>query len=412
MIGKIRRGLDAVRLRGGIGLRRPARAAIHRHDGAAVVAQDHPRGVVRIDPEIVVIAVSRVDEVVGRAAVGRLRQREVQDVDGVRVARVRDHAIEVERTLPEIAIRVDQPPRCAGVVRSIQAARLGFDDGIEAPRVGAGHADADLADRPVRQARRVRDLAPGVAAIGGLEESGTRSAARELPRNPGDLPERRVDRVGVLRIDRQIDCAGPGVAKEHARPAAAAIARTIDASRLGGLRRIAERRRVNDVGIGGMDAQARDGQGVGQSDVFPVLPRVARFVDTVALHDVAAQLRLTHADVDDVGIGGRHRDRADRGAGNLSVGDRRPRRARRRWSSTARRRWRRSSTRTDVRPIRPPRSIGRRAADRCSATAENRAEPNGSAARGCAEDATPATDASVNTKAAVRCSILEVQSST
>ena len=58
-----------------------------------------------------------------------------------------------------------------------------------------------------------------------------------------------------------------------------------------------------------------------------VLPAIGGLVDAVALDDVAAQLRLAHADVDDVGIGGRDGDGADRGGLQRLVGDRRPGRA-------------------------------------------------------------------------------------
>ena len=56
-----------------------------------------------------------------------------------------------------------------------------------------------------------------------------------------------------------------------------------------------------------------------------VLPASVGLVDAVALHDVAAQLHLAHADVDDVGIRLGDRDSADRRAADLSVGDRLPR---------------------------------------------------------------------------------------
>jgi len=65
---------------------------------------------------------------------------------------------------------------------------------------------------------------------------------------------------------------------------------------------VTERRDVNDVGIRGMHANASDGLSIHESHVFPGLAGVDSFVDAIALHDVAAQFGLTHADVDDIGI--------------------------------------------------------------------------------------------------------------
>jgi hypothetical protein len=57
--------------------------------------------------------------------------------------------------------------------------------------------------------------------------------------------------------------------------------------------------------------------------VRPRLAGVGRLVDAVARHDVAADARLAHADVDEVRVRLRDGDRADRRALDLTVGDRR-----------------------------------------------------------------------------------------
>ena len=49
--------------------RRPGAAAVEAHRGAAVVAFDHPHWILRIDPEIVIIAVRRLHLLIGLAAV-------------------------------------------------------------------------------------------------------------------------------------------------------------------------------------------------------------------------------------------------------------------------------------------------------------------------------------------------------
>src|SRR5260370_35942839 len=80
----------------------------------------------------------------------------------------------------------------------------------------------------------------------------------------------------------------------------------------------------HDVGIRGMNADFRDRIRVGKADMRPRLARVARFVDAVPGHDVAAYARLAHADEHDVRIRLRNGDGADRRALDLTVGHRRP----------------------------------------------------------------------------------------
>src|SRR5947207_1292850 len=66
------------------------------------------------------------------------------------------------------------------------------------------------------------------------------------------------------------------------------------------LRGIAEDGGVNDIGIRRMDAQPADGARLGEAEMLPGFTGVGGFIDAVALHDVAAELTFTHADVDDV----------------------------------------------------------------------------------------------------------------
>ena len=73
-----------------------------------------------------------------------------------------------------------------------------------------------------------------------------------------------------------------------------------------------------------MDADLADDFGVGQADVLPALAGVARLVDAIALDDVAPEAGFTHAGVDNVGIGGRDRDRPDRCRSEVGITDRGP----------------------------------------------------------------------------------------
>ena len=70
-----------------------------------------------------------------------------------------------------------------------------------------------------------------------------------------------------------------------------------------------------------MDADLGDAVRVAEPDVLPGGAGVAAAVDAVAGQDVAADAGFAGADEDEVGVGFGHRDRADRGRGDLEVGD-------------------------------------------------------------------------------------------
>ena len=85
-----------------------------------------------------------------------------------------------------------------------------------------------------------------------------------------------------------------------------------------------ECRHEHDVGVGRVHADLRDVLRVSQADLRPRLAGIGRLVDAVARRDVAADLGLARADVDDVGVRGGDGDGTDRRTGDLIVGDRLP----------------------------------------------------------------------------------------
>src|SRR6266545_5367165 len=107
--------------------------------------------------------------------------------------------------LPQIAFFVRPAPRLAAVVAAEHAALVRLDNGPDAVVIAPRHGDADLPDHALGEPLVARDLLPGVAAVGGLEEPATRPAAREVPGTAPGLPERRVQDARVHRIHRQID---------------------------------------------------------------------------------------------------------------------------------------------------------------------------------------------------------------
>src|SRR5690606_34189462 len=117
------------------------------------------------------------------------------------------------------------------------------------------------------------------------------------------------------------------VAIQHARPRRAAVGAAIDAALLVRRAVLAERAGENDVAVRRMHTHAREVARLAQSDVRQCLAAVRRAIEAVARLDVAAQLRLARADVDDVRIRRAHCDRADRCRIDLVVGDGLPGRA-------------------------------------------------------------------------------------
>jgi hypothetical protein len=61
--------------------RRPGLAAVAAYACAAIVTFDHPVGIGRIDPEVVIVAVRRLDLRKGRSGVGRFPELQIGDID-------------------------------------------------------------------------------------------------------------------------------------------------------------------------------------------------------------------------------------------------------------------------------------------------------------------------------------------
>src|SRR5207247_6709240 len=294
----------------------------------AVVAEDDVLRVARIDPEVVMVAVRALADLRERpAAVCRSERARVQRVDDVPVVRIGEDVRVVESALTDIAARVHQLPRRARICGGEEAPVLGLDQRVHTVRVGARDGDADLADHALRQARVARDLAPGVAAVGRLEQAAAGAAARHLILDAIRLPHCREQDVRIPAIDLDVHGARLAVAEQLPLPRLPAVGALVEAALVARRAVASEVGDEDDVGVRRMDANLRDRVGVGEAGMGPRLAGVGRLVDAVARHDVAADARLARADEDDVGLRFRDGDGADRRAPDLAVGDGRPFRA-------------------------------------------------------------------------------------
>ena len=186
------------------------------------------------------------------------------------------------------------------------------DREADLPHVAGGQAD--------------RQLAPGLAGVGGLVDARVGTAAHERRDGTPALVGRGVDDVRVRRVELDAGDAGVLVDLERDRPGGAAIRRLVEPAFAAGRPERPFGGDVDDVRVARVDEDARDVLGLAQTHVRPRLAAVQALVDAVADADVAAADVLTRADPDRVRVGRVERDAADR-VGGLAVEDRRPRRA-------------------------------------------------------------------------------------
>ena len=156
------------------------------------------------------------------------------------------------------------------------------------------------------------DLAPGLAAVRRLPQRRARTAALEEIRAARPLPRRRVERVRIARVHRDVDEARL-VADELAQlPGLSAVDRLVESAfRVRGPGR-ADRRDVRDVRIRRMNDDASDVLRLLETDRLPGDAAVDRLVHAPARRDAVARVALTRSDVDDLRIARRDRDVADR----------------------------------------------------------------------------------------------------
>src|SRR6185436_6699343 len=306
---------DPVDLRGRlVVLRRPGAAAVDRDVHAAVVRLDHAQGIAGVDPQVVIVAVRRADGGEGPAAVLRTVKLDVDHVDGLFVPGIGIDPGVIPGALAQRPVLVGAGPGRAAVLRAEHAALLGLDDGVEVVGVARRDVDADDAESALGQAGLVRQLGPGVAAVGALPQPRARAATLQAVRGTPHAPERGIEDARIGRVHRQVDGARVAVDEVDALPGLAAVLRAVDAAHVVGTEEVAEDRGVDQVRVFRVDADARDDPRVVQAGVLPGAAGVGRLPDAVALGHVAADGLFAGAGVDHVRISRRDRDGADRAA--------------------------------------------------------------------------------------------------
>ena len=183
------------------------------------------------------------------AAIGAHPELDVEDPHLVLVLAVDAEPSEVPRALPQIPVGRDEPPCLAGVVGAEQAAVLVFDEGVDAVRVGGRNRHGADAPGPARQAVAVRDVGPGVAAVGRAPDRRALPARREAVGRPADAPHRGVEDARVRRVHLELESAHVVAHEQDALPGLAAVARAVDAPLVVRPEGVAERGGIHHVRV-------------------------------------------------------------------------------------------------------------------------------------------------------------------
>src|SRR5262249_11664637 len=137
---------------------------------------------------------------------------------------------------------------------------------------------------------------PACAAIGGFVEPAAGAAAVEAPRRAIDLPKRSKERAGVVGIKNHGDRAGLVVLIEDFLPGCPAVSGAEDPALLVRPVCVPKCGHENHIRVPGVDNHGADVPRVLQANVLPGLAGVDRFVNAVAVADVAADTGLARSD--------------------------------------------------------------------------------------------------------------------
>ena len=272
------------------------------------------------------------------AVVGDLQFR-ARVVDTVGVLWVNANLRVVERAHIHCAGVV---PRLAAVCGAIDAVGLGarahgelfgrhrirLGERVHHIRIAGRQCEPDAALGAVRISATL-DLGPGCAGVRGLPERAAGSAAVQRVGRAIALPARRVDNIGISRIDGDVHKTRAVTDELGHRPRVAAIDGLVQSAFLVGRPRRAQCRNVEDVLVPWIDSDATDVLRLLQPHHRPRVATVSGLVDAGARLNGVARIWLASARPDRIGIGGcdsqhTHRDDVlvvkDRAPGDAVVG--------------------------------------------------------------------------------------------
>src|SRR5215472_10075369 len=298
---------------------------------ALIARKQNDAGKIRVDPKIlVIVAAGRATQTCPRfATIRRPHRHDARAVDDIGILGIdaRHRQIPSSDAQSWSGIRGDANPVLARIVGTINphARLVGRDRSVEPAGLARRDGHVYLNDS-FRQP--IGELTPRFAAVGGFENSSTRSAVLipVLPRPQAHFPKRSVNEVGIRWVDLHIGAADVRVFRKNSLPVLAAISREINPALVARPVGMTESRGENAIGIVRVDRQRGNALRVAQAEVLPRPACVGGLVNPVANGKIGARQAFAAANVNDVRIGRRHRDRAD-GLLWLAVNDGIPRAA-------------------------------------------------------------------------------------
>ena len=246
---------------------------------------------------------------------------QVEHPHRVRVLRIGVGVHVVPRPAAQIGVVAQALPRVAIVIRAKHGAVFGFDQRPHAAGLRRRRGDANSAEQPRRQTLVAGQLRPGVAPVQAAPDAGVRTAALGRVRKPPSLPDGRVQHARVADVQGQVGGAGVLGLVQHQVPGRAAVLRAVYAALGVGAPGVTHGGDVHHVRIGRVDGDAADVARRRQSNVSPGPASIIRAIHAVAVRYVAADAGFAGAGIDDVRVGVRDGDCANRGRVEVAVGD-------------------------------------------------------------------------------------------
>ncbi len=275
-------------------------AAVERLVEPPVAADEQVVGVVRIDPEgvVVYVLVTPAQPAPVPPPVVAHRDADVHHVDAVDVHGVGEDLLVVVAAGPAVAHAL---PADAVVLGAVEAGAFPcLDDGVHHVGVDRRHRQTDAAQLGARQA--ALGTGPRRATVGGAMHPRSGTAEDEAPLAPGALPRGGDQHVGVARVHDHIGDAGPLVGLQDAGPGLPAVGGLVEPAVAAAVEHRPLGGHVHDVGVARVDQDLGDVLGIGEPHVAPGAAGVHGLVDAVAVGDRALRVVLARAHPDHVGV--------------------------------------------------------------------------------------------------------------
>src|SRR6185437_8806254 len=259
--------------------RAPVLAAVEADLRAAVIGKDKPVAVLRVDPEIMMIAMRGPYFGKGLSAIQAPHEFHVRTIDGVLIRRIDIDPVKIPCSLFDIVLAIDQAPTGPAVATQEKTAVCIFDHRIYL--VGIGGRDRDIHHAPdaFGQAPATGKVHPGLAAIGTLVQPAPLTTTFHTVRCTFHPPHPRIQHHWIAGFHHQFGTRGLIIDEEHPPPALATVGGLINASFRIGSEEMAHGRDPYDIGVPGMYDDPRDVPGVFQSKIAPAAAAVVATPD-------------------------------------------------------------------------------------------------------------------------------------